>query len=212
MLVTVGTTAFDALIVAASSEPFLDCLRSIGCASLTLQIGLGVALPFGLSGDDPDLKKDGVYVQIPGICSVRVVRYIPNLSGCLSSFDLAVSHCGAGCLVEALRAGLKVVACVNRSLLNNHQAELASQLAADDHCVSLESLADLPAKALEAWRRPPPSSSKAVAAKGVLRDSRPFVPLPAPNSQHFLQIVKEEIGVYPGLETPGTETQAEDLQ
>lgn len=211
VLVTVGTTAFDALIVAASSQPFLDCLRSIGCISLTLQIGRGIVLPFAISEDNTDLKGDGVYVQISGICSVRVVRYIRCLSRCLSSYDLVVSHCGAGSLVESLRAGLKVVACVNPDLLNNHQAELASQLAADGHCVALESLGELPAKTLEAWIRPFGPLPSA-AASGSLEVSTHFVPLPPPNSKQFLRIIQEEIGVYPGLEAPTVQTQASDLK
>ena len=48
--------------------------------------------------------------------------------------DLVISHCGAGILLESLRANktseLKTtcIAVVNESLMNNHQAEIADGL------------------------------------------------------------------------------------
>lgn len=207
VLVTVGTTAFEGLVQAASSGPFLDCLRSIGCISLTLQVGRSRFLPFSLSEDIPDLSGDGVYVQVDGIHSVRVVRFIPCLSLHLSAFDLIISHCGAGSLLEILRARIRVVACVNPTLLNNHQAELATQLDADGHCVAADALDDLPGKTLEAWRRPflaspAPQAAAAATPEGMPEQERPFVPLPSPNTKQFLNIVWEEVGVYPGLPAP----------
>ena len=211
MLVTVGTTSFEGLVLAAGSEPFLDALRSIGCASLTLQVGRGLVLPFSVPPDHPDLSGAGVYVQVKGIASVRVVRFIPCLALHPSDFSLVVSHCGAGSLLEALRAGLRVVACVNPTLLHNHQTELARQLAGGDYCVTLYDLDELPAKTLEAWHRPFVGSEAAVgtvaaAAVAAASDARkqqlrPLVPLPLPNRRAFLQIISEEVGEFAALET-----------
>ena len=45
---------------------------------------------------------------------------------------LVISHCGAGILLEGLRAESDpiIVAVVNNTLMNNHQAELADELEA----------------------------------------------------------------------------------
>ena len=46
---------------------------------------------------------------------------------------MVISHCGAGILLESLRAlnNPYILAVVNTSLMDNHQSELADQLAAD---------------------------------------------------------------------------------
>ncbi|OEH74657.1 glycosyltransferase family 28 c-terminal domain-containing protein [Cyclospora cayetanensis] len=198
VLVTVGTTSFDELVLTASSEPFLRVLRRIDCAALTFQIGRGHKVPFGISPVHPDLSTRGVLVDVRGIPSVKVVRYITCLAASISAFHLVVSHCGAGTLLEALRKRLKVVACVNPLLLNNHQAELATQLAAGEHCVTLQDLSELPAKTLEAWQRPfAVSAFRAEAAPGEAREQREkcLLPLPPPRRGFFSRIVCEELGL-----------------
>ncbi|KAL8431995.1 hypothetical protein ACSSS7_004909 [Eimeria intestinalis] len=176
VLVTVGTTSFDALIEAASCPSFVSCLSSIYCTALTLQIGKGIFVPFGITKEDRGLATDsGVYVHLSGFECVRVVRFIDCLSSHLYSFDLVISHGGAGSLLECLRAGIRVVACVNSKLLNNHQAELSVHLSNRNHCLSVIDLEDLPNKTREAWRRPfapppppppPPPVAAATAAAG----------------------------------------------
>ncbi|CDJ35492.1 glycosyltransferase family 28 C-terminal domain-containing protein, putative [Eimeria mitis] len=171
VLVTVGSTAFEGLVAAAGSEPFLEALRCIGRVSLTVQVGRGKNIPFGVSGASLSLHASGVYVQVAGLSRVRVVRYIPSLSQLLQHFDLIISHCGAGTLIESLRASRRVVACVNPDLYNNHQLQLAVQLARGHHCVAVLHLADLPHKILEAWRRPllvaPNPAATAAAGAGA---------------------------------------------
>lgn len=46
---------------------------------------------------------------------------------------LVICHCGAGILLESLRAvaNPQIIAVVNTSLMGNHQTELADQLEAD---------------------------------------------------------------------------------
>lgn len=48
---------------------------------------------------------------------------------------MVISHCGAGILLESLRAETHpiIIAVVNVTLMNNHQAELADQLENDNH-------------------------------------------------------------------------------
>ncbi len=51
----------------------------------------------------------------------------------MSSSDLIISHCGAGSMLEILRLGKPAVAVVNNALLDNHQVELAEELAKEKH-------------------------------------------------------------------------------
>ena len=47
----------------------------------------------------------------------------------INASDLVISHCGAGILLESLRAPhTQCVAVINDSLMHNHQMELADQL------------------------------------------------------------------------------------
>ncbi|CDJ38077.1 hypothetical protein ETH_00029995 [Eimeria tenella] len=212
VLVTVGTTSFDDLVKAVDSDAFLDVLKSLGKVSLTVQLGRGQYMPFGISAEDPDLTGVGVWAHRQGLQCVRVVRYIHGLSLLLPSFDLVVSHCGAGTLLGALRASRRVVACVNQNLQQNHQLELASVLAGANHCVAVFDLKVLPQKTVEAWRRPFYTEAREViaavaeeeerASKERQQHERPLLPLPSPNVHRFVEIMNEEIEE--GMETEET--------
>ncbi|CDJ64050.1 glycosyltransferase family 28 C-terminal domain-containing protein, putative [Eimeria necatrix] len=212
VLVTVGTTSFDDLVKAVDSVAFLGVLRSLGKVRLTVQLGRGQYIPFGISAEDPDLTGVGVWVHRQGLQCVRVVRYIHCLSLILPSFDLIVSHCGAGTLLGALRASRRVVACVNQNLQQNHQQELASVLATANHCVAVFDLKVLPQKTLEAWRRPLYTEAGEViasvgeegerASEEREQHERPLLPLPSPNVHRFVEIMNEEIEE--GMETEET--------
>ena len=57
-----------------------------------------------------------------------------------------ISHCGAGILLESLRANkstnkevtTKCIAVVNETLMHNHQSEIADALSADNYIVKAE--------------------------------------------------------------------------
>lgn len=53
------------------------------------------------------------------------------------SADLIISHAGAGTVLEVLRMqGKKLIICVNNSLQENHQCELADALSEKKYCLA----------------------------------------------------------------------------
>lgn len=119
MFVTVGTTQFDALIKAAVEGGTLEALRQKGYTKLTLQIGHGKFTP-------PVGQHHGV--------ALSHFRLKPSIAEDFASADLVISHAGAGSCFEALEAGKPLVAVVNNTLMNNHQVELAEELAKNGYC------------------------------------------------------------------------------
>lgn len=119
VFVTVGTTQFDALIKAVVEKDTLDALRHKGYTKLTLQIGNGKFTP-------PVGQHQGV--------ALSHFSLKPSIAEDFASADLVISHAGAGCCFEALEAGRPLVAVVNNTLMDNHQVELAEELARNGYC------------------------------------------------------------------------------
>ena len=96
-----------------------------GFGRLVLQIGnTGTYVPHRLlpPGQETGMHSSGLQVE--------VFSLVPSLAEYITCADLIVSHAGAGSLFEALRAGKKILAVPNGGLMDNHQVELASELAA----------------------------------------------------------------------------------
>lgn len=119
VFVTVGTTHFDALIQAVVDEGTLEALRHKGYSKVTLQIGHGKFTP-------PEGQHQGV--------ALSHFRLKPSVAEDFAAADFVVSHAGAGSCLEALQAGKPLVAVVNNTLMNNHQIELAEELANNGYC------------------------------------------------------------------------------
>ena len=140
ILVTVGSTFFDPLIAATSSIEFQEAALSLGFNQITLQIG---------TGEPPDANN-----QVTGIV-IDYLRFTNDLRSLMLASHVIICHAGAGTLLEALRLPpleerrrssststinsitsgdianrRSVITVVNESLMDNHQYELASQLAA----------------------------------------------------------------------------------
>ncbi|KAI9223446.1 glycosyl transferase [Blastocladiella britannica] len=131
VFVTVGTTQFAALVNAVLAPSMLAQLAEHGYTHLTVQAG---ALACAIKAPP----------MTPPQLVIDVYDYKPSLGPDLARAQLVISHAGAGCLLEALRApeekshqhGRRVVAVINETLLDNHQAELARVLHADGYLVS----------------------------------------------------------------------------
>lgn len=119
VFVTVGTTKFPQLVSAILSPDILSLLYSQGYSSLTIQAG-------------------NTSVQSPtdSPLDIQIFDYKPSLAENISNADLVISHAGAGTCLEVLESKKPLVVIVNDTLMDNHQTELASRLAADGHLVS----------------------------------------------------------------------------
>jgi len=124
-VVAVGSTQFDELIAAVDCAPFYDLLAAAGIKAILFQVGSGRYLPLNYPRDDSLV--------------VEVHRFIV-LEDYINSAALLISHCGAGTLLEGLRADSNPVrvAVINSSLMDNHQAELADQLDAEGLIIKAE--------------------------------------------------------------------------
>lgn len=118
VFVTVGTTSFDHLIESVSNKGFVELLKRKGFQSVVLQIGRGLYEPEEMDGKD---------------LSLHYYRYKDSIADDIQRASLVISHAGAGSVLEALQAGKPLIVVVNEQLMDNHQFELASQLAEEGH-------------------------------------------------------------------------------
>lgn len=118
VFVTVGTTEFESLVIAASSDAILQLLKKLGYSQLTLQIGRGQTEP--ISG-----IRHGVNVDF--------YRTKDSLNVDMSNADLIISHAGGGTCLEVLEMGKPLIVVVNDTLMHNHQVELAKELSDGGH-------------------------------------------------------------------------------
>ncbi|XP_034660410.1 UDP-N-acetylglucosamine transferase subunit ALG13 homolog [Drosophila subobscura] len=118
--VTVGTTKFDALIEAITSESVLKALQSRECRQLILQHGN--SLP-------KSVEESRLISQQYGI-QLEQYTFRPNIED-IKAADLIIGHAGAGTCMDILTNGKVGLIVVNDELMDNHQQELARQLATE---------------------------------------------------------------------------------
>ena len=63
-----------------------------------------------------------------GPINLRAFKYTLKIEEEVNPADLIVCHCGAGTLLDSLRAGKKAIGVINSTLMDNHQKELAGEL------------------------------------------------------------------------------------
>ncbi|KAL1320620.1 hypothetical protein HN51_065291 [Arachis hypogaea] len=120
VFVTVGTTRFDALVSAVDSENVRKVLAAKGYTHLLIQLGRGSYLPSKSDGDD-------------GSLAVDYFTFSSSIADYLRSASLVISHAGSGSIFETLRLCKPLVVVVNEDLMDNHQSELAEELAERKH-------------------------------------------------------------------------------
>ncbi|XP_059648549.1 uncharacterized protein LOC132294644 [Cornus florida] len=120
VFVTVGTTCFDALVKAVDTQEVKETLSSKGYTDLLIQMGRGSYVPTKSSGEDGSLVVD-------------YFTFSSSIADNLRSASLVISHAGSGSIFETLRLGKPLIVVVNEDLMDNHQSELAEELAERKH-------------------------------------------------------------------------------
>ncbi|KAI4372266.1 hypothetical protein MLD38_010515 [Melastoma candidum] len=120
VFVTVGTTSFDKLVMAADTDQVKRELRNKGYTHLVIQMGRGSYIPQKNDGEDGSLVVD-------------YFTFSPSIADHLKASSLVISHAGSGSIFETLRLGKPLVVVVNEDLMDNHQIELAEELAERKH-------------------------------------------------------------------------------
>ncbi|CAN6272638.1 unnamed protein product [Urochloa humidicola] len=118
VFVTVGTTCFDALVMAVDSPEVKMALLQQGYTDLLIQMGRGTYVPSKVSGD--------------ATLQVDYFTFSPSIADHMRTASLVISHAGSGSIFETLRLGKPLVV-VNEDLMDNHQSELAEELAERKH-------------------------------------------------------------------------------
>uniref|UniRef100_A0A5B7BUZ0 Glycosyl transferase family 28 C-terminal domain-containing protein n=1 Tax=Davidia involucrata TaxID=16924 RepID=A0A5B7BUZ0_DAVIN len=120
VFVTVGTTCFDALVRAVDTKEVKEALSLKGYTHLLIQMGRGTYIPTKSSGEDGSLVVD-------------YFTFSSSIADSLRSASLVISHAGSGSIFETLRLCKPLIVVVNEDLMDNHQSELAEELAERKH-------------------------------------------------------------------------------
>ncbi|KAJ3676821.1 hypothetical protein LUZ60_002545 [Juncus effusus] len=120
VFVTVGTTCFDKLVAAMDSAKVKEALFRRGYTQLLIQMGRGSYIPSKVSGEEGSLNVD-------------YFTFSSSIADYLKSASLIISHAGSGSIFETLRLKKPLIVVVNEDLMDNHQAELAEELADRKH-------------------------------------------------------------------------------
>lgn len=115
LLVTVGTTKFEKLIQNIDKDEFYQMAIKHNFTKIIIQKGTGEYIP---------TKFNAYTKQI----NVQVSTILKNFENVIKESELIISHGGAGIILECLKNKKKVIVCVNDTLMDNHQVELASSL------------------------------------------------------------------------------------
>ncbi|KAH0827142.1 hypothetical protein J3R83DRAFT_4830 [Lanmaoa asiatica] len=119
---TVGSTKFDALVQATTSEPVLTALHTKGFVRVVLQRGNS-----DLNLDCSASSRDSLTIRKAGV-DIETWKFKPSIQDDIKRADLVISHAGSGTILDVLRSGKPLIAVPNPTLMDNHQEELALQL------------------------------------------------------------------------------------
>ena len=113
IVVTVGSTHFDALIKIIDSKEFIEEARKQGYNKIIAQIGAYEGKIENLTDYQQYMKPD-------------------EMKKAFADADLVIGHAGAGTIMEVMQLGKPLIVVVNDILMENHQTELASRLKKDN--------------------------------------------------------------------------------
>ncbi|KIR54095.1 UDP-N-acetylglucosamine transferase subunit ALG13 [Cryptococcus gattii Ru294] len=177
LLVTVGSTLFPSLTSHILLPAFLSLLQSLGVQRLVVQYGRAElelennvkrTLSINSQGvgrgvwsdSDGDRDGDGAQNKKETGMAVEVMRFTSDFEGLVKSSDAVISHAGSGSILSVLRQSppIPLLIVPNRSLMDDHQSELAHELYKDGYVMvaSVEDLEDKVQPFLKIW----PSQAK----------------------------------------------------
>ncbi|QSL67070.1 hypothetical protein MERGE_001457 [Pneumocystis wakefieldiae] len=108
VLVTVGSTRFDALIFNIQQKSVQRALMSQGFSKIVVQYG----------------KSQDIFNQ-----------WVP-IDEQFQKSNLIISHAGSGSIIEALELKKKLIVVVNETLMDNHQKELTQIMTDEKYLIS----------------------------------------------------------------------------
>ncbi|KAF8389488.1 hypothetical protein HHK36_026183 [Tetracentron sinense] len=107
-----------------------DCLDALRAASLSERTCLEVCPGFDTGAGVDCVARSG---GEDGTLAVDYFTFSSSIADHLKSASLVVSHAGSGSIFETLRLGKPLIVVVNEDLMDNHQSELAEELAERKH-------------------------------------------------------------------------------
>ncbi|KAI9661331.1 MAG: N-acetylglucosaminyldiphosphodolichol N-acetylglucosaminyltransferase catalytic subunit alg13 [Alyxoria varia] len=157
--VTVGATAeFPELLNAVLQQKFLDRILQNGYTDLLVQFGVlknGSVLDQLIAPDESGKRViDGLHVAGFNSKPDGLQEEMMAVAGKTRGFDregCIISHAGSGTILEAMRYDVPLIVVPNPSLLDNHQQELAEELARQGYVIkaNLEESGETLANAIE---------------------------------------------------------------
>ncbi|VDM56504.1 unnamed protein product [Angiostrongylus costaricensis] len=130
--VTVGTTSFDQLVNEVLSDDCTSKLKSLGVKRIKIQLGAG-----NWNDDVRDRVFSGVVADQgegeSGGIPIEFYRFKPDIQLDMKDALVVIAHAGAGTCLECLRHRRPLIVVVNENLMDNHQLELAKELARGGH-------------------------------------------------------------------------------
>ena len=139
--VTVGATApFPQLIESCTSRRFLESLKAQGYTKLLIQHGNKgknlSSMVKDLDLDNRDIASSGIELEGFDFNPNGLVEEMRATKGQHDARDgVVISHAGSGSILDALRIDSPLIVVPNPTLLDNHQVELAEELAKQGYVV-----------------------------------------------------------------------------
>ncbi|KAI8641667.1 glycosyl transferase, partial [Parasitella parasitica] len=125
LFVTVGSTGFDELIRQTTLPEFLNSLPKVGIKKVLYQYGSSEqVITTNLQSYDGE------------ILHIHSYKYKTSIIEDMEKADIIVSHAGAGTILQALRMhNKKLIVVVNKSLMDNHQYQLAQAMQTNNYAI-----------------------------------------------------------------------------
>jgi beta-1,4-N-acetylglucosaminyltransferase len=157
VLITVGSTRFDALVEAALSQPVLNALTQKGYSDVVVQCGNFQVDDDAFSRISPAERERNV--RMYGV-DIDVWKFKPSLDEEYDAADLVIGHAGlrspylflyyrwhaicpsmtlriccpgSGTILDVLRRGKPLIIVPNPTLLDNHQEDMAHAMGKMGH-------------------------------------------------------------------------------